>query len=65
MQVLVAVDGSKYSDAAVSAVAGRIHTPESEVRVLHVIEPLPISPDGQVWGYALGATFGSYGTKAI
>jgi nucleotide-binding universal stress UspA family protein len=54
MRVLVAIDGSKYSDAAVRSVAERGHSPDSEVKVVHVIEPLPVSPDGQVWGFALG-----------
>jgi nucleotide-binding universal stress UspA family protein len=56
MRVLVAIDGSKYSDAAVQSVAKRGHSADSEVRVLHVIEPLPVSPDGQVWGFALNVT---------
>ncbi len=54
MRILVAIDGSKYSDAAVRSVAERGHSPDSEVRVLHVIEPVPVSPDGQAWGFALG-----------
>ena len=54
MRVLLAIDGSKYSGAAVQSVAERGHSPDSEARVLHVIEPLPVSPDGQVWGFAGG-----------
>ena len=51
--MLVAIDGSKYSDAAVQSVSKQAHSADSEVKVLHVIEPLPVSPDGQVWGFAL------------
>jgi nucleotide-binding universal stress UspA family protein len=29
---------------------------ETEVRVLHVIEPLPLYPDGQAWGYGSEAS---------
>ena len=39
MRVLVAIDGSRYSDAAVRCVAERPHLPDSQVKVLHVIEP--------------------------
>jgi len=56
MRVLLAIDGSKYSDAAVQSLAERGHSPDSEVKVVHVIEPLPVSPDGQVWGFALDLT---------
>jgi nucleotide-binding universal stress UspA family protein len=56
MRILVAIDGSKYSDAAVQSVAKRDHSTDSEVKVVHVMEPLPVSPDGQVWGFALDLT---------
>lgn len=56
MRVLLAIDGSKYSDAAVQSLAERGHSPDSEVKVVHVIEPFPVSPDGQVWGFALDLT---------
>ncbi len=29
---------------------------ETEARVLHVIEPLPLYPDGQAWGYGSEAS---------
>jgi nucleotide-binding universal stress UspA family protein len=58
MRVLVAIDGSKYSDAAVQSVAERGHSPASEVKVLHVIAGgLPISPEVGVWGFGAPALF--------
>ena len=56
MRVLVAIDGSKYSDTAVQSVAERGHSADSEAKVLHVIDNFPVLPDGQVWGFALDLT---------
>lgn len=53
MRILLAVDDSQFSEAAVREVAERGHTADSEVTVLNVIEPMPVSADGQVWGFAL------------
>jgi nucleotide-binding universal stress UspA family protein len=39
MKILLAVDGSKYSDAAVQAVASQVHNDKAEVLVLEVVEP--------------------------
>jgi nucleotide-binding universal stress UspA family protein len=39
MKILLAVDGSKYSDAAVQAVASQIHKEKAEIVVLEVVEP--------------------------
>jgi nucleotide-binding universal stress UspA family protein len=39
MKILLAVDDSKFSDAAVKAVIARAHPKDTEVRVLHVVEP--------------------------
>jgi nucleotide-binding universal stress UspA family protein len=33
-------------------VVERGHTADSDVNVLNVIEPMPVSTDGQVWGFA-------------
>jgi nucleotide-binding universal stress UspA family protein len=51
MRVLLAVDDSKFSQAAVRAVTAQAKPKETEVRVLHVIEPIPVYHDGQAWGY--------------
>lgn len=51
MKILLAIDDSKFSEAAIEAVIRQATPQETEVRVLHVIEPIPIYPDGQAWGY--------------
>jgi nucleotide-binding universal stress UspA family protein len=51
VKILLAIDDSKFSEAAVEAVIRQATPQETEVRVLHVIEPIPIYPDGQAWGY--------------
>lgn len=39
MKILLAFDGSKFSDAAVQAVIAQAHPTDAEIRVLHVVEP--------------------------
>jgi nucleotide-binding universal stress UspA family protein len=39
MKVLVAIDGSRFSQAALDSVASRPWPPDTEIRVLHVVEP--------------------------
>jgi nucleotide-binding universal stress UspA family protein len=39
MKILLAVDGSRFSDAAVEAVMRHAPPQDTEVRVLHVVEP--------------------------
>ncbi len=51
MKILLAIDDSKFSEAAIESVIRQATPQETEVRVLHVIEPIPIYPDGQDWGY--------------
>ncbi len=51
MKILLAIDDSKFSEAAIESVIRQATPQETEVRVLHVIEPIPIYPDGQAWGY--------------
>ena len=51
MKILLAIDDSKFSEAAIEAVIRQATPQETEVKVLHVIEPIPIYPDGQAWGY--------------
>lgn len=48
MKILLAVDGSKYSDAAVQAVISQIHKDKTEVLVLEVVEPRIISTPPQM-----------------
>jgi nucleotide-binding universal stress UspA family protein len=56
MKILLAIDDSKFSQAAIKAVMTQARPRETEVRILHVIEPLPIYPDGQAWGYGSEAS---------
>lgn len=56
MKILLAIDDSKFSDAAIEAVIHQLSPRETEVRMLHVIEPMPIYPDGQAWGYSPAAS---------
>ena len=56
MKILLAIDDSKFSQAAIKAVMTQARPKETEVRVLHVIEPLSLYPDGQAWGYGPGAS---------
>ena len=51
MKILLAIDDSKFSEAAIESVIRQATPQETEVRLLHVIEPIPIYPDGQAWGY--------------
>jgi nucleotide-binding universal stress UspA family protein len=48
MKILIGVDGSPYSDAAIDEVARRVWPEGSEVRVVHAFE-LPLSPTPEVW----------------
>jgi nucleotide-binding universal stress UspA family protein len=51
MKILLAVDDSKFSQAATEALIAQAKTQGAEVRVLHVIEPIPAYPEGEAWGY--------------
>jgi nucleotide-binding universal stress UspA family protein len=48
MKVLIGIDGSAYSDAALDEVAQRTWPEGSEIRVLHTFE-LPLAPTPDVW----------------
>jgi hypothetical protein len=39
MKILIAIDESKFSQAAVQSVVARPWPPDIEIRVLHVVEP--------------------------
>jgi len=56
VKILLAIDDSKFSEAAIEAVIRQTTPQETEVRVLHVIEPIPIYPEGQAWGYSPDAS---------
>lgn len=51
MNILLAIDDSKFSNAATDAVIALAKTGDAEVKVLHVIEPVPLYLDGEAWGY--------------
>ena len=48
MKILLAIDDSKFSEAAMKSVAGQFRPQETEVRVLHVIEPVMIAEPPQM-----------------
>lgn len=54
MKILLAVDDSKFSDAAVRAVIARAHSKDSEVRVLHVVEPPSLLVNREMSGFDPG-----------
>lgn len=48
MRILVGVDDSKFSEAALQALVGQIQPRDTEVRVLHVLERIAISTPPQM-----------------
>ena len=48
VKILLAIDDSKFSEGPIEAVIRQTTPQETEVRVLHVIEPIPIYPDGRL-----------------
>jgi nucleotide-binding universal stress UspA family protein len=53
MKILLAVDDSKFSEAAVEALLAQFHPGEAEIRVLHVVAPIAVSAPPQMEaGYA-------------
>src|SRR5215831_7336594 len=48
MRIMLAIDGSSFSDAAVNEVATRPWPTQSEVRVISVVEP-PLLPTVETW----------------
>jgi nucleotide-binding universal stress UspA family protein len=53
MKILLAIDDSKFSEAATQAVITQVLPKTAEVQVLHVIEPLPAASGGLEGGYAV------------
>lgn len=48
MKIVLAVDDSKFSEAAVNSLAGQFRPQDTEVRVLHVVEPVVIAQPPQM-----------------
>ena len=48
MKILLAIDGSSFSDAAVEEIATRPWPADSEVRIVSVVEP-PLLPTVETW----------------
>jgi nucleotide-binding universal stress UspA family protein len=53
MRILLAIDDSKFSEAATQALVAQVRPEEAEVRVLHVIEPLPAVYGSIEGGYVM------------
>jgi nucleotide-binding universal stress UspA family protein len=53
MKILLAIDGSKFSESALQAVIAQTKPSRTDVRILHVIEPIPEYSDGLSFGYGL------------
>jgi nucleotide-binding universal stress UspA family protein len=53
MKILLAIDDSAFSEAAIQALIAQAPPKSSEVRMLHVIEPLPAIYGGSEWGYVM------------
>ena len=51
MKILIAIDNSKFSEAAIQAVTERGRPQHTEVRVLHVVEPIPLLVSREMAGY--------------
>jgi nucleotide-binding universal stress UspA family protein len=51
VKILLAVDDSKFSDAAVRAVIAQARPADTEVRVLNVVEPPPLLVAREMGGY--------------
>jgi nucleotide-binding universal stress UspA family protein len=48
MKILLAIDDSKFSEAAAQSLAGQFRPQDTEVQVLHVVEPAVISEPPQM-----------------
>lgn len=51
MRILLAIDDSKYSEAAIETVIEQARAQETEVRVLHVVEPPTLLVAREMGGY--------------
>lgn len=48
MKILLATDDSEFSEAAAKSLAGQFRPQDTEVRVLHVVEPVALSSPPQM-----------------
>lgn len=51
MRIVLAVDGSPFSDAAVQALIAHPKSKDAEIRVLHVVEPPTLLSTREMGGY--------------
>jgi nucleotide-binding universal stress UspA family protein len=51
MKILLAIDGSKYSEAAVETVIKEAQSRDTEIHVLHVVEPPSLLVTREMGGY--------------
>lgn len=51
MKILLAIDGSKFSEAAVRTVLKQARSEDAEIRVLHVVEPPSLLVTREMGGY--------------
>ncbi len=51
MRILLPIDDSKFSKAAIQAVLAQAHSKDTEVRVLHVVEPPSLLVARDMTGY--------------
>ena len=51
MKILIAIDGSKFSEAAVQTVLEQAHPQGTEIQVLHVVEPPSLLVAREMGGY--------------
>jgi nucleotide-binding universal stress UspA family protein len=51
MKILLAIDGSKFSEAATQAVIARTRSRGTQVRILHVVEPPSLLVGREMGGY--------------
>jgi nucleotide-binding universal stress UspA family protein len=51
MRILLAIDDSKFTEAAVAMVIEQTQTHSNEVRILHVVEPPPLLVGRELGGY--------------
>jgi len=52
MKILMGIDDSKFSDDVLRAVVAQFRTEHTEVRVLHVLQPIAPAPPQMAAGYA-------------
>jgi nucleotide-binding universal stress UspA family protein len=48
MKILLAIDDSRFSQAAAQGLVARVRPENTEVHVLHVIEPVPVYVSGEM-----------------